>query len=53
MSFEEVTITVVYDSTYCKDRISRIENKCIEISYKEHPQKVQVYSCTMMRHLLM
>ena len=41
VSDEDIIITIVYDSMYCKDRHSRIEDQNIEILYKEHPQKVQ------------
>ena len=40
MSDEEVPLTIMYDSTYCVDKNSRVENQRLEIAYKEHPQKV-------------
>ena len=39
---EDSIITVMYDSTYCVDKHSRVENCYLTVSYKEHPQKVRL-----------
>lgn len=38
---EQSELTILFDSTYCKDKNSRSEAKEMKVSYKEHPQTVR------------
>ena len=37
---EKSAVTVQYDSTYCADRHTRIEEHPLAVAYKEHPHRV-------------
>ena len=37
---EKSAVTVRYDSTYCVDRHTRIEENPLAVAYKEHPHRV-------------
>ena len=47
---EDSTLTVQYDSTYCLDKHTRIEERHLTVAYKEHPQKVHGDLCVWLRH---
>jgi len=39
---EDSSLTVQYDSTYCLDKHTRIEERHLTVAYKEHPQRDHV-----------
>ena len=34
------SLCILYDSTYCKDLVTRTEEAAMTVNYQEHPQKV-------------
>ena len=41
LAAQEVSnLCILYDSTYCKDLVSRLEQTTMTVAYREHPQKV-------------
>ena len=44
-SSEEAELTILYDSTYCRDKVSRCEEQQLTVEYTKHPQKVHAYIC--------
>ena len=42
---------MMYDSTYCVDKHSRVENNFLTVAYKEHPQKVSAPSKGACTHI--
>ena len=38
---QDSTLTVQYDSTYCVDKHTRVEENRLTVAYKEHPQRVR------------
>ena len=39
---EKSAVTVQYDSTYCADRHTRIEEHPLAVAYREHPHRVSL-----------
>ena len=38
--FKEDSLTILYDSTYCRNKYSCYEDKHLKVTYKEHSQRV-------------